>query len=118
MARRDKGNYLAASADCAPTFCWLGSAMPTWLDLRQCGWTLSNDSQPGLGCTGVFHVSDTDQAEAMKVLLSTPAEKRREVLVIGIEPARERAALLQVGFGDVMSRDIALDELRARPAAF
>lgn len=63
---------------------------------------------------GIFHVGEADRSDAMKVLLSISAETRRHVLVIGIEPARDRAALLQAGFGDVVSREITLDELRAR----
>lgn len=50
----------------------------------------------------------------MKLLVSISAETRRHVLVIGIELGRDRAALLQAGFGDVVSRQITLDELRAR----
>jgi two-component system OmpR family response regulator len=62
----------------------------------------------------MFHVGEADRSEAMQVLLSISAENRRHILVIGIEPGRERAALLQAGFGDVVSQEITLDELRAR----
>ncbi|HKT86466.1 MAG TPA: response regulator transcription factor [Novosphingobium sp.] len=50
----------------------------------------------------------------MDILSSIPDETRKHILVTGVERAEERGELLQIGFGDALSRDVDLGELEAR----
>lgn len=95
-------------------FCWLTpDVIPAQLDLRRCGWTLSDD-QPGEDCIGVFHAGDLESADWMDALARIRREVRRRVLVVGVELDHERAELLHGGFGDAVSREISLEEFGAR----
>lgn len=117
MFGRGDGECLETWADAAPTFCWMASdIIPVQLDLRRCGWKLSACVQPGKACIGVFHAAGPDRAAWMGALAAIPREIRKHVLVTGIELPNERAALLQLGFGDAVSREAGLNELEARAA--
>ncbi|WP_232512613.1 DNA-binding response regulator [Novosphingobium sp. PP1Y] len=96
-------------------FCWLASGdIPKELDLRRSGWKLVERDRPSEECIGIFHAAGLDNMGWMHILASFGVEMRRHVLVTGVELAHERATLLQIGFGDVVSSDISLEELDAR----
>ena len=50
----------------------------------------------------------------MNFLSSVPFERRKHIMVTGVEHAAERTELLQIGFGDALSREVDLEELEAR----
>lgn len=96
-------------------FCWLTpDVIPAQLDLRRCGWKLSNCNQSSEDCIGVFHAGSQESAAWMDALAQIRREVRRRVLVVGAELDHERAELLHGGFGDAVSREISLEELGAR----
>ncbi|WP_243652616.1 winged helix-turn-helix domain-containing protein [Novosphingobium sp. PhB165] len=55
-----------------------------------------------------------DSGQWLTLLNALPQDQRRTVLVTGVSEACERASLLHVGFGDVLSEAIELNELDAR----
>lgn len=96
-------------------YCWLGSGpLPSALDLRRDGWTLSEGNAPSADCIGLIDAGNLDSVAWMRVLSTYPAETRRYILVTGVRRAGERTMLLQHGFADVVSDTIALEELGAR----
>ena len=115
MAGRKNGDRFIAGGDGVPMFCWLApDKIPAQLDLRRCGWKLSDCKQPAEGCIGVFHAADQESAGWMDALAQIRREVRRRVLVVGAELDHERAELLHGGFGDAVSGEITLEELGAR----
>lgn len=114
MAGQD-GKCFTTGRDAAPVFCWLASdIIPAQLDLRRRGWKIADCDQPSQDCIGIFHAAGLDFAGWMDVFAPIRHEVRRHVLVTGVELAHERTALLRIGFGDTVSRDICLEELEAR----
>lgn len=96
-------------------FRWLASdRIPTEYDLRRCGWTLDTGCEPSGKCIGVIHAGCFGGVDWKHMLATLNDEVRRFVLVIGIASARERATLLQIGFGDAVSDTIDIEELAAR----
>lgn len=95
-------------------FCWLAPGeIPTHLDLRPCGWKLSDCNRPSEACIGIFPAAGLERLEWMRIVSSFDYEARKYVLVIGVE-ANERATLLQIGFGDAVSEEIGIEEFEAR----
>jgi len=102
-------------SDGSPIFCWLAAEIiPSHLDLRQRGWEISSCARLSKDCIGIFHQPGLDSPEWVDFLSSVPFERRKHILVTGIERAEERAELLQIGFGDALSREVNLGELEAR----
>lgn len=96
-------------------FRWLGSGpVPASLDLQRCGWILDDRREPCADCIGVIDAGNLDSIAWMSVLSSYGAEVRRFILVTGVKRAHERATLLQIGFGDVVTDAIDIEELSAR----
>jgi DNA-binding response OmpR family regulator len=115
MAFLDSNEQFATDDNIALKFCWLApDDIPAPLDLRRCGWELTERDLIGEDCVGIYNAADLDSMGWMRVLSSLRNEVRRHLIVIGIEEAKERAALLQIGFGDATSLDISLEELSAR----
>lgn len=99
----------------AARFGWLGSGrIPVNRDLRRCGWSFEAHSQPHVGCVCLLDLGEMDCPQRKQVLESYPAEMRRFILVIGMDRADERTALLLNGFGDAVDSGVDLDELNAR----
>ncbi|WP_054439912.1 MULTISPECIES: winged helix-turn-helix domain-containing protein [Novosphingobium] len=88
--------------------------MPERLDLQRCGWILDPDGQPSSDCVGLIDAAELDSVEWMRLLSSLHQEVRRCVLIVGVQEARERTSLLEIGFGDVVTDRICIEELGAR----
>lgn len=107
--------YLGKSECHAPRFRWLAQeAIPARLDLRRCGWILEPEPHPSLECIGMIDASGLDAVQWMPMLETLRTDLRRTVLIAGVGDACERAALLHVGFGDVVAAAPDLEELEAR----
>ncbi len=107
--------YLGKSECHAPRFRWLTpQSIPNRLDLRRCGWILEPDQLPSADCIGMINAMGLDAEQWLTLLDSLPSDQRRTVLVTGVSQAGERASLLHVGFGDVVTDGIELEELDAR----
>ncbi|WP_395328273.1 winged helix-turn-helix domain-containing protein [Novosphingobium sp. BL-8H] len=65
-------------------------------------------------CVGMIDALGLDAGQWLSMLEALPQEQRRTVLVTGVGTACERASLLHVGFGDVVTDTIELEELDAR----
>ncbi|MFT4054962.1 MAG: winged helix-turn-helix domain-containing protein [Novosphingobium sp.] len=95
-------------------FRWLGSErVPVNFDLRAAGWALDFGGEPSSDCIGVMHAGRLD-APDWKRLLAIRTDVRRFVIVIGAATAKERAELLQVGFGEAVPDTIEPGEFEAR----
>lgn len=88
--------------------------IPSHLDLRRRGWSISSCARPSRDCIGIFHKPGLDRPDWMEVLSSIPDETRKHIMVTGVERAEERAELLQIGFGDALPREVDIGELEAR----
>jgi DNA-binding response OmpR family regulator len=107
--------YLGKSECHAPRFRWLApDTMPERLDLQRCGWILDPEGVPATNCVGLIDAADLDSVGWMQVLSQLVPEARRCVLVAGVSEAHDRTSLLQIGFGDVVSERIGIEELGAR----
>ncbi len=100
-------------------FRWLtANAIPPHLDLRDCGWSLLDESRPDEShdeeCMGVALARDMTPALWLGFLARHGRLARRLMLLIGIDDAVDRARMLRLGFGEVTGQDIALAELDAR----
>jgi DNA-binding response OmpR family regulator len=84
------------------------------LDLQRCGWILDPEGVPATNCVGLIDAADLDSVGWMQVLSFLPSEARRCVLVAGVGEAQDRTSLLQIGFGDVVTERIGIEELGAR----
>ncbi|WP_395391272.1 winged helix-turn-helix domain-containing protein [Novosphingobium sp. BL-8A] len=62
----------------------------------------------------MIDVLGLDAQQWLSLLGDLPADRRRTVLVTGVSQACERTSLLHVGFGDVVTDGIELEELDAR----
>lgn len=107
--------YLGKSECHAPRFRWLApEKMSERLDLQRCGWILDPEGVPATNCVGLIDAADLDSVGWMQVLSFLPSEARRCVLVAGVGEAQDRTSLLQIGFGDVVTERIGIEELGAR----
>lgn len=107
--------YLGKSECHAPRFRWLTQqTIPSRLDLRRCGWILESDQQCSADCVGMIDALGLDAGQWLSLLEALPQDQRRTVLVTGVSEPCERASLLHVGFGDVVTDGIELEELDAR----
>jgi two-component system, OmpR family, response regulator len=105
------------------TFRWLPTGtIPYPCDLRRCGWRLvagPGASQFDLPASmsqapiSLAHVALIEAAGWIDLLGQSGNNARREVVLLGVTSAEERARLLGLGFGDVLDQP-ALAELDAR----
>lgn len=97
-----------------PSFLWLSrdDRLPAHLDLRALGWRLL----PGAGSyCGSDPVSALlDWRSEFRLSGWAGLTKRESLLVVGADRAHDRAALLELGFGDVTAFDANIAELAAR----
>ncbi|MFK4875021.1 winged helix-turn-helix domain-containing protein [Novosphingobium sp. ZW T3_23] len=107
--------YLGKSECHAPRFRWLApEKISERLDLQRCGWILDPDGVPATNCVGLIDATNLDSVSWMQVLSWLLPEARRCVLVAGVSEAHDRTSLLQIGFGDVVTDRIEIEELGAR----
>lgn len=99
----------------APGFKWLGAPfIPAEFDLRRCGWRLENSGELSGELIGLIRAADLGELGAFKTVSGLCPETRRFVMIVGVATARERALLLERGFGEAMPSAIDLAELEAR----
>jgi DNA-binding response OmpR family regulator len=84
------------------------------LDLRDCGWSLLEDTEASDECVGLAHAKGMTPRLWLAFLDRHGRLARRLMLLIGIDDAVDRARMLRLGFGEVTAGDIALPELDAR----
>ena len=107
--------YLGKSGSHMPRFRWLApEKISERLDLQRCGWILDPEGVPATNCVGLIDAADLDSTAWTQVLSWLPSEARRCVLVAGVGAAHDRTSLLQIGFGDVVTERIEIEELDAR----
>jgi len=100
-------------------FGWIadGHDLPPQWDLRRCGWTMVTNQDLAAERAGaaaiLLDARRIGQDEAAALLLDGTAPLRHTV-VLGIEDSAERAALLELGCGEVLPPVIELPELAAR----
>ncbi|MES2493674.1 MAG: winged helix-turn-helix domain-containing protein [Pseudomonadota bacterium] len=89
-------------------FAWLSAGpIPAAYDLRQRAWELVEEPVPGLA------------VPRLQICLFLPAKlqpriERAAIVLVGIDDPVARAHFLALGFGEVLPRDVVLDELAAR----
>ena len=95
-------------------FRWLtANAIPSHLDLRDCGWSLLDETRfadDAWASPGHGH----DPTALARFLSLHGRLSRRLILLVGIDDAVDRARMLRLGFGEVTGEDVALTELDAR----
>lgn len=96
-------------------FRWLNeNELPPALDLRESGWHLLASGRHREDCVAIADASTMSGASWNRFLTLYSHEHRRLILLIGVEEPGERARLLRLGFGEVLSSDLERNELEAR----
>ena len=97
-----------------PPFLWLSrdDQLPAHLDLRALGWRLL----PGAGssCSSGSVAALLDWRREFRLYGWSQLAERERLLVVGADRAHDRAALLELGFGDATASDASMAELAAR----
>lgn len=96
-------------------FRWLSfDDIPPDLDLRKCGWRLVPSNDAYRDRIAIATCSGLDAPGWGQFLIVHPPETRRLILLAGVERSEDRARLLHLGFGEVLGKELRLDELAAR----
>ncbi len=96
-------------------FGWLSAGdIPIDIDLRRCGWQRVDDWRMSADAGTVLLANRASIDAAGWVELLGDTRVRRQILLVGVNDDRERARLLQLGFGEVLDDSPTLTELDAR----
>ena len=96
-------------------FRWVsGRALPAQFDLQLRDWTLIEAEDRFDGCVILIDAPGLETLDWMRLIANHPREARRFMLVCGVDKAEDRSSLLQFGFGDAVTSEVALIELEAR----
>ncbi len=96
-------------------FRWLtANAIPSHLDLRDCGWSLLDETRFADDSMGIAWARGMTPPRWLEFLSLHGRLSRRLILLVGIDDAVDRARMLRLGFGEVTGEDVALTELDAR----
>lgn len=91
-------------------FGWLSAArIPAGYDLRHCGWDLIPADLATVGRAVPLLLADPDIAAGLRT-----RAVRSGIALIGVDDPIGRAHFLALGFGEVLPREVVLDELAAR----
>lgn len=96
-------------------FRWLNEdELPQFLDLRDCGWHLLSSGRHREDCIAIANVASMNDNSWTRFLTLFGHESRRMIMLVGVDEAGDRARLLRLGFGEVLSKQLELRELEAR----
>lgn len=96
-------------------FQWLcATEIPPAWDLRRCGWRLAEAEVESVDSVALAHLAGMDRHAWTRLRHHYPRPQHDRVLLLGIDDSAERARLLELGFGDVLSDTLALREIAAR----
>ena len=96
-------------------FQWLcATEIPPALDLRRCGWRLTEaEAAPG-DTVALAHLAAMDPHAWTRLRDNYPRPQHDRVLLLGVDDSARRARLLGLGFGDVLCDRPVLSEIAAR----
>ena len=96
-------------------FQWLcATEIPHALDLRRCGWRLT-EAEAGSGdSVALAHLATMDPHAWTRLRHNYPRPQHGRVLLLGVGDSARRARLLGLGFGDVLCDAPVLSEIAAR----
>jgi hypothetical protein len=93
-------------------FRWISErAIPPALDLRLVGWMMAEDDDP-VECVAIVPAADLGAGLPASAAM-TPSARCRAIIG-GVNDTRERARLLDQGFGDAVGDDVTIAELHSR----
>lgn len=98
-------------------FQWFATGpVPDGCDLRRLGWTLVDPDiePPQAEAPPLIAMPHRAVVSDWVMLVGASAKRRRRVLAVGVEDARERARLLRMGFGDAIGGAPDLEEIESR----